>query len=42
MASASDVTLDQSVHDIAYLQDAYDYAKMCLVTAGAYKIKRYS
>ena len=34
MASASD--------DIAYLQDAYDYAKMGLVPAGAYKNKRYS
>ena len=42
MASASDVTFDLRVHDIAYLQDAYDYAKMGLVPAGAYKNKRYS
>ena len=42
MASASDVTLELSVTDIAYLQDAYDYAKMGLVPAGAYKNKRYS
>ena len=42
MASASDVTFELSVHDIAYLQDAYDYAKMGLVPAGAYKNKRYS
>ena len=41
MASASDVTFELSVHDIAYLQDAYDYAKMGLVPAGAYKNKRY-
>ena len=33
MASASDVTFELSVHDIAYLQDAYDYAKMGLVPA---------
>ena len=42
MASASDVTFELSVTDIAYLQDAYDYAKMGLVPAGAYKNKRYS
>ena len=42
IASASDATFELSVHDIAYLQDAYDYAKMGLVPAGAYKNKRYS
>ena len=36
------MTFELSVTDIAYLQDAYDYAKMGLVPAGAYKNKRYS
>ena len=42
MASASDVRFELSVPDIAYLQDAYDYATMGLVPAGANKNKRYS
>ena len=42
MASASDVTFELSVHDLAYLQDAHDTAQMGLGPAGAYKNKRYS
>lgn len=42
MASASGVTFDIKVHDIAYLSDAIDYAKMGLVPAGAYKNRGYS
>ena len=37
MASASEVTFELKVKDIAYLEDAVDYAKMGLVPAGAYK-----
>lgn len=42
MASASNVTFDINVKDIAYFSDAIDYAKMGLVPAGAYKNRRYS
>ena len=42
MASASEVTFEIKVQDIAYLQDAADYAKMGLVPAGAYKNRGYS
>lgn len=42
MASASEVTFELNVKDIAYLQDAIDYAKMGLVPAGAYKNRGYS
>lgn len=42
MASASEVTFELNVRDIAYLADAMDYAKMGLVPAGAYKNRGYS
>ena len=42
MASASEVTFELNVKDIAYLADAIDYAKMGLVPAGAYKNRGYS
>lgn len=42
MASASDVTFEIQVTDIAYLTDAIDYAKMGLIPAGAYKNRGYS
>lgn len=42
MASASDVTFEINVTDIAYLTDAIDYAKMGLIPAGAYKNRGYS
>lgn len=42
MASASEVTFELKVKDIAYLEDAIDYAKMGLVPAGAYKNRGYS
>lgn len=42
MASASDVTFEINVKDIAYLADAIDFAKMGLVPAGAYKNRGYS
>ncbi len=42
MASASGVTFDIKVKDIAYFSDAIDYAKMGLVPAGAYKNRGYS
>ena len=42
MASASEVTFEIQVKDIAYLADAIDYAKMGLVPAGAYKNRGYS
>lgn len=42
MASASDVTFELKVKDIAYFEDAVDYAKMGLVPAGAYKNRGYS
>ena len=42
MASASDVTFEIQVRDVAYFADAIDYAKMGLVPAGTYKNKGYS
>ena len=42
MASASDVTFEIRVKDIAYFADAVDYAKMGLVPAGADKNRGYS
>lgn len=42
MASASDVTLEIRVRDVAYLKEAADYAKMGLVPAGAYKNREHS
>lgn len=42
MASASDVTFELNVNDIAYFEDAVEYAKMGLVPAGAYKNRGYS
>ena len=42
MASASEVTFELNVRDIAYFGDAVDYAKMGLVPAGAYKNRGYS
>ena len=42
MASASDVTFELQVKDIAYLEEAVSYAKMGLVPAGAYKNREYS
>lgn len=42
MASASDVTFELQVEDIAYFEDAIEYAKMGLVPAGAYKNRQYS
>lgn len=42
MASASDVTFELNVNDIAYFEDAVSYAKMGLVPAGAYKNRGYS
>ena len=42
MASASDVTFELNVRDIAYMEDAIDYAKMGLIPAGAYKNRGYS
>lgn len=42
MASASEVTFEINVRDVAYFEDAIDYAKMGLVPAGAYKNRGYS
>lgn len=42
MASASQVTFDLKVRDIACFEDALDYAKMGLVPAGTYKNRGYS
>ena len=42
MAEASEVTFELRVRDIAYMEDAIDYAKMGLVPAGAYKNRGYS
>ena len=42
MASASDVTLEIHVEDVAYMEDAPGYAKMGLVPAGAYKNREHS
>lgn len=42
MASASEVTFEIRVQDVAYLEDAVSYAKMGLIPAGAYKNRGYS
>lgn len=42
MASASEVTFEIKVEEIAYIQDAMSYAKMGLVPAGAYKNREHS
>ena len=42
MASASDVTFELNVEEIAYLEDAISYAKMGLVPGGAYKNRQHS
>jgi selenide,water dikinase len=42
MASASEVTFEIKVKDIAFFADAPDYAKMGLIPAGAYKNRAYS
>ncbi len=42
MASASEVTFELNVRNIAYMEDAIDFAKMGLVPAGAYKNRSYS
>lgn len=42
MASASHVTMEINVRDVAYMQGAADYAKMGLVPAGTYKNKEHS
>lgn len=42
MASASDVTFELNVKDIAYMEDAIAFAKMGLIPAGAYKNRGYS
>ena len=42
MASASDVTFEINVRDVAYFEDAIAYAKMGLIPAGAYKNRGYS
>lgn len=42
MASASNVTFELNVKDIAYMEDAIAFAKMGLIPAGAYKNRGYS
>lgn len=42
MASASEVTFEINVRDVAYFADVIDYAKMGLIPAGAYKNRGYS
>ena len=42
MASASYVTIERQLRDVAHCADAIDYAKMGLVPAGTYKNKGYS
>lgn len=42
MASASEVTFEINVRDVACFADAIDYAKMGLIPAGAYKNRGYS
>ena len=42
MASASEVTFEIQVKDVAYFEDAISYAKMGLIPAGAYKNRGYS
>ena len=42
MASASEVTFELSVEDIAYIEGAIEYAKMGLVPGGAYKNRQHT
>lgn len=42
MATASDVTFEIKVEEIAYMEEAISYAKMGLVPAGAYKNREHS
>ena len=42
MASASEVTVELNVEEVAYLEDAISYAKMGLVPGGAYKNRQHS
>lgn len=42
MASASEVTFELHVEDIAYLEEAISYAQMGLIPTGAYKNRGYS
>jgi selenide,water dikinase len=42
MASASNVTMEINVRDVAYMREAVDYAKMGLVPAGTYRNKEHS
>ncbi len=42
MAAASDVTFEIDVHNIVYMNESIDYAKMGLVPAGSYKNREYS
>lgn len=42
MASASEVTFELNVEEIAYLEDAISYAKMGLVPGGAYKNRQHT
>lgn len=42
MASASEVTFEIHVEDIAYMKDAESYAKMGLVPAGAYRNREHA
>ena len=42
MASASEVTFEIRVEDIAYMKDAESYAKMGLVPAGAYRNREHA
>lgn len=42
MASASEVTFELQVKDIAYMTEAIEYAKMGLVPAGAYRNRQHS
>lgn len=42
MASASEVTFELHVDDIAYMEDAVSFAKMGLVPAGSYKNREYT
>ena len=42
MASASEVTFELHVEDVAYMREAVSYAKMGLVPAGAYRNRQHS
>lgn len=42
MAEASEISLELHVKDIAYMEEALDYARMGLVPAGAYKNREHS